>query len=163
MVISVSTAFFNSLMPCSACFRRRLPSLGHDANSQRADAAGKVGDDGRAARAGAAAHSGGDEDHVRALERGEDLVAVLERRLAAHLRIRAGAEAFGDQSAELDLGRGAVVLQRLAVGVGGDEVDAGQPGEDHRVERVAAAPADADDLDLRAEIAVHLIVHMRLP
>jgi len=48
------------------------------------------------------------------------------------------------------------VLQRLAVGVRRDEVDAGEPGENHRVERVASAAADADHLDARAELR-HLV------
>ena len=38
-------------------------------------------------------------------------------------------------------------LQHLAVGVGDDEVDALDAGLDHRVDRVAAAAADADHLD----------------
>ena len=39
------------------------------------------------------------------------------------------------------------VLERLRVGVGADEVDALDVGADHVVDGVAAAAADADDLD----------------
>ena len=63
-----------------------------DPDGERADLAGDLGHDGRAARAGAAALAGGDEDHVRALERLLDLVAALPARPPADLGIRAGAE-----------------------------------------------------------------------
>ena len=46
--------------------------------------------------------------------------------------------------------RRARALERLRVGVGADEVDAGQPAADHVLDRVAAAAAHADDLDDRA-------------
>jgi hypothetical protein len=38
----------------------------------------------------------------------------------------------------------------LQIGVGDEEVDALDAGLDHAVDRVAAAAADADDLDARA-------------
>ena len=41
-------------------------------------------------------------------------------------------------------------LQRLAVGVGGDELHALHAGGDHAIDGVAAAAAHADDFDLRA-------------
>ena len=49
-----------------------------------------------------------------------------------------------------DLQRRLVRLERLDVGVGDDEVDAFEARLDHRVDRVAAATADADHLDLGA-------------
>ena len=131
--------------------------FGHHPDGQRPDAASDVRDDGRAARTGTAAHARGDEDHVCSLQRRGELLAVLERGLAADLRVGAGTEPLGHHRAELDLGRGAVVMQRLAVGVRGDEIDAGQPGEDHRVERISAAAADTDHLDFRAELVRHLV------
>ena len=53
-------------------------------------------------------------------------------------------------AADLQLDRRGVQLQRLQVGVGDDELDAVEPGRDHAVDGVAAAAADADDLDARA-------------
>src|SRR5690606_35020938 len=97
--------------------------------------------------AGAAAHAGGDEDHVRALQRFHDLVAVLERRLAADLGVRARAQALGDAGAELQLQLGAAVLDRLRVGVGGDELHPVHAAVDHVVDGVATAATHADDLD----------------
>ena len=51
-------------------------------------------------------------------------VAHLERRGAPLVGVRAAAEPARDLRAELDLGRRQVVLERLGVGVGGDELDA---------------------------------------
>ena len=63
--------------------------LRHHRDHQGADLARQVGDDRRRAGAGAAAEAGGDEHHVGAVERLEDLLGVLERRLRADLRIGA--------------------------------------------------------------------------
>jgi hypothetical protein len=47
----------------------------------------------------------------------------------------------------LELNRRGGALQCLCVGIGADEIDAGKTLEDHVFDRVAAAAADADDLD----------------
>ena len=77
-------------------------------------------------------------------------VGVLERGLAADVRIRAGAEPLGELAADLDLHRRRVRLQRLRVGVGDHELDAGDAGLHHARHGIAAAAADADHLDARA-------------
>ncbi len=61
-----------------------------------------AGDDRRSAGAGAAAHAGGDEHHVRARELVADLVDHLLGRRAADFGLRAGAEALGHLQAHLD-------------------------------------------------------------
>ena len=61
----------------------RLRDHGH---GQRAELRGQRGDDRRGAGAGAAAHAGGDEDHVGAAERLEDAIGVFERGLLADSR-----------------------------------------------------------------------------
>ena len=104
---------------------------------------------GRGAGAGAAALAGGDEDHVRALQRLLDLVAALVGRAVAHLRVGACAEAARELVADLKLDVGVAHLQRLGVGVDGDELHALEAGVDHAVYGVGAAAADADDLDDR--------------
>ena len=152
MTISVSTTSRRRWMPSSAWRMRCVPSnsngLRDDADGQRADLVlGDLGDDGRGAGAGAAALARGDEDHVRALERLLDLVARLGRRAEPDLRVGAGAEALGQLVADVELDVGVAHLQRLGVGVRGDELDAAQAGVDHAVDRVGAAAADADDLD----------------
>ena len=81
-------------------------------------------DDRSGARAGAAAHAGGDEHHVRAGEVIADFVDHLLGRGAADFRLRAGAETLGDLHAHLDDALGLGHGQRLRVGIGDDEVDA---------------------------------------
>ena len=122
--------------------------LGHDADGERADFLRDLREDGRGAGSGAAAHAGGDEDHVRAGEDLGDLGVVLESGLAADLRVGAGAEALGQLLADRELRRSQRGVERLPIGVGRDELDAVEAHPDHRVDGVAAAAADADHLDL---------------
>ena len=82
-----------------------LERLGHDGDRQRAELAGEAGDDRRGAGAGAAAEAGRDEHHVGAVERLDQLVGVLERGLAADVRVGAGAEPLRQLAADLDLVR----------------------------------------------------------
>jgi hypothetical protein len=90
--------------------------------------------------------SGGDEDHVRALQCVFQFIARLARRCAAHLRIRTRAETTRDLRADVDLHIRVAHQQCLGVGVDRDELDAGQAGLDHPVDRVRSASADADHL-----------------
>ena len=76
--------------------------LGDDADGQDAGFLRAARDHRRRAGAGAAAHAGGDEHHVRALQVVADLVDHLLGGGAADLGLRAGAEAFGDVHAHLD-------------------------------------------------------------
>ena len=117
---------------------------------------------GPAAGAGAAALARGDEHHVGALQHLFDLVAVLLGGLAADLGIGAGAEAAGELAADVELHVGVAQQQRLRVGVHRDELDALQAGVDHPVDGVAAAAADADDLDHR-EVVLRLAQHRVRP
>ena len=137
--------------------------LGDHPHGEGADLAGEVGDHRRAPGAGPAAHPGGDEDHVGALQRLEELLARLQGGLPPHLRVRPGAEPPRGALAERQLVGGAVRRQRLPVGVGGDELHALQPGRDHRVEGVAAPAADADDLDLRRVRPIRVLDHGARP
>ena len=117
-------------MPTSACSARLRPSKANgfvttptvSASSSRPE----LRDDRRAARAGAAALAGGDEDHVRALERLLQLVAALRGGGLADGRVGAGAEAARGLRADVDLHVGVRHQQRLRVGVDRDELDAGR-------------------------------------
>ena len=102
--------------------------LRHDRDRERAELAREAGDDGRRAGAGAAAEAGRDEHHVGAVERLDQLFGVFERRLAADVRIGAGAEPLGQLGADLQLDRRLIEVQRLQIGVGDDELDAVEPG-----------------------------------
>ena len=81
--------------------------LGHDADGQDALFARRAGDDGGSAGAGAAAHAGGDEAHVRAQQVIADLVDGFLGGGAADFRLRAGAQTLGDGDAHLDDALGA--------------------------------------------------------
>ena len=100
--------------------------LGDHAHGQRPDLASHLGDDGRRTGPGAATHAGGDEHHVGALEDLAQSIARLEGRGPAAIGIGPAAEAARDLGAELHLDRREVVLERLCVGVGGDELDAAE-------------------------------------
>ena len=95
----------SSSMPSSACSCALLAleaeRLRDDADGERAELACELGDHGRGAGAGAAALAGRDEDHVGALERLLELVAALDRGLAADIGIRARAETARDLLADV--------------------------------------------------------------
>ena len=84
ITISVSTLSESSrdallgLLAAAAPLEAERPR--DDADGQRLELAGELGDDGRATGAGAAALAGGDEDHVGALQRLLQLVAALHCR-----------------------------------------------------------------------------------
>ena len=121
--------------------------LGDHGDGQDAALLGQLRDHGRRTGAGAAAHARGDEDHVGAVERFQDALAIFQRGLAADFRIRARAQALGDIAAELQLLLGARLLDCLRVSVGGDEFHAVHARVDHVRHGIAAAAAHADDLD----------------
>src|SRR5439155_8797594 len=108
----------------------------------------------RGARARAAAKPRGHEHHVGAVERLDDLLGVLERRLPADVRIGARAQAFRQLAADLQLDRGGILPERLQIGVGDDELDALEAHVDHAVDGVAPAAANADHFDARARAAL---------
>ena len=126
-----------------------LERLGDDAHGEDAHLLGHARDHRRGAGARAAAHAGGDEQHVGAGDGRLDLLDRFLGRGAAHFRLAAGAQALATQLD--DLGR-ARAVQRLGVGVRADELDALDAFVEHVLDGVAAAAAHADDLDLRALI-----------
>ena len=128
-----------------------VEGLGHDAHSQNAHLAGDARDDGGRARAGAAAHAGGDEAHMRAHKMIADFLDGLFSSRAADLRLRASAQTFRHLQAHLDDALGLGCGERLGVGVGDDEIDPGEARRDHVVDRVAACAADAAHHDAGLE------------
>ncbi len=144
LALQLLDALFGLLHPAAALKAERL---GDDADGQDALLTGDLGHNGRAARAGAAAHAGGDEHHVGILQRLGDLGAALLRTLAAHLGVAAGALTMGQLLADLNFIGGAGNVERLLIGIDRDEIHAAGPGTHHAVDHVVAAAADADDLD----------------
>ena len=123
--------------------------LGDHADRENAEFARDLRDDRSCAGAGAAAHAGGDEHHVRAGEMIANFVDHLFGGGATDLGLRAGAETFGHLRAHLDDALGLRHRERLRVGVGDDEVDALQARRDHVVDGIAAGAADAEHGDPR--------------
>ncbi|MGY4448566.1 hypothetical protein ACVWZR_003226 [Bradyrhizobium sp. i1.3.1] len=118
--------------------------LGDDADREDAEFARGPGDDGGGPGAGAAAHAGGHEHHVRAGQLIADRIDDLLGCGASQFGLRAGAEACGDLGAQLDQARRLRHGKRLSVGIGDDEVDPLQPGCDHVVDGIAAGAADPE-------------------
>ena len=151
--IRVSTSAASSSIPLLAWVPRRLPSKVNGlvtmptvrAPTSRARRATT----GRGAATGAAACTGGDEDHVGALEQALDLVLLLEGRAVAHLGVGAGAKAARLLVADVHGDVGDAELQGLKIGVDRHELDPGDASVDHAVDRVDAGTADADDFDHR--------------
>ena len=136
--------------PPPALERERLGDHGH---GQGPDLSRQGTDDRYRARSGAAAEASRQEDHVGAVQHVQDLVRVLQRRVASDVRIGARTQATGDLLPKLELRLRLASPQRLQVGVGRDELDAAQLAGDHPVDGIAAATADTDDLDLgRTEV-----------
>ena len=65
----------------------------------------------------------------------------------ADLRVGARAQALGELVADVQLDVGVRHLERLVVGVAGDELDARETGVDHPVHGIGSPAADTDDLD----------------
>ena len=109
-----------------------------------------------------AAETRGDEDHVGALEHVLDALPVLERGVLPDLGVGPRAEASGEARAELELDRRRGGAQGLEIRIGDGELHAGELGADHPVDRVRAAAAESDDLDL-GRLALLFELEYRLP
>src|SRR5690606_3336701 len=110
------------------------------------------------ARAGATAHTGGDEDHVSPIQGSTDFFA---RRFSCRsplfglgTRAQTGAT---QPDLHMCLGSG----ERLSVGIAADEFDPLHAGFDHVAHRIAASAANPDHLDYGAVCAgvEHFKVH----
>ena len=117
------------------------------ATVKSAEFARQIRNHGRRAAAGATAEPGRDKHHVRAVQRLENFLRVLERGLAADLGVRARAQPFRQLRAQLQLHWRLRKLQRLQVGIGGDEFDALDLRADHAVDGVRSAASHADHFD----------------
>ena len=146
------------LVATSATLERER--LRDDTDGQRADfLTSDLGNDGRRARARAAAFTSGDEDHVGLGQSLADLVAGLFGCLRAHFGVGTSAEATGKILADMN---GLVRIghkKRLTIGVDGDELDALHTSLDHAVNGIRTATANADDLDNRQMLGAQIVWH----
>src|SRR3984957_20600650 len=145
MIISVSTASRSSAIPASAILMRRplskwnglvtTPTVRMPISRAAAAMTG-----GRAC-AGAPAHAGGEENHVRAGEAVANFLQCFLGRRLADFRPGPGAETFRHLKAHLDDTLGARRAKSLRVSIGDDEVDPREARDDHVVNCVAAGAA----------------------
>ena len=158
-VLELAQSFFR-LRHAAASFE--LERLGYDADGQRAELARDARNHWRRAGAGAAAHPGGHEYHLGFRQDLANPFLVFERGLASDFRIAAGAASARNLVANLNAQRRMIILQRLDVGIHGDEIDVAQAHVDHVVDRIAAASTSADYLDPRARVGItHQLNHYR--
>jgi hypothetical protein len=122
-----------------------------NADGQRAERAGDLRDDGRAAGAGAAALARGDEDHVGAPQRLLDLVGVVLGGLLAGLRRvrrqRRGPRVNSRPTSSLT--SASDIRSACASVLTAMNSTPLEPGLDHAVDGVHAAAPDAHHLDHR--------------
>ncbi len=134
-------AELGSLQAADSLERERL---GHDGDGEDAHVLGYLRDHRGRARPRSAAHSCGDEDHVRAVQGIGDLIAGFHRRRASGLGLGPGPQS---RRPKLDLVLRLGARQRLRVGIGGNELDAGHSVSDHVIDGVASGAPDPDHLD----------------
>ena len=138
---------------------------GDDAYGEDVHLAGRLGDDGCCTGPGAAAHSGGDEDHAGLVaDQFFDLFQRFDGGVAANIGKGACALASREGGAELDFYRNRACVKGLGIGIAHDEIHALDAAVVHRVHRIRTAAAYADDFDRRGEGRVGVgsahIVHL---
>ena len=121
--------------------------LGDNTDSQNALITCPARNDRCRSRTRSAAHSGRDEDHVRAVEVQVDFVERFFSCGRADLRSRTGAKAGRGLKTQLNAIFAARSRERLCVRVRYNELDALQLCFDHIVDRVSAGSADSENYD----------------
>ena len=124
-----------------------MKRLSHDTDSQDPRFARDSRDHGSTPRAGATTHPGGDENHIGAAHRLEDVIERFLCRSAADIGPRPGAEPPGDSDPQLNLALCARLQQRLRVGVADYELAPDQIRADHVVDGVSPGAAHPDHRD----------------
>ena len=125
----------------------KLKGLGHNADGQSAGLPGNVRNNGSRAGAGAAAHTGGDKDHIGILQNlGNGRTALLGG-LPANIRLGASTHASGELFTDLHLFRGLGLVQILLICVDCDKINALNTGLNHAVDNIVACAANTDDLN----------------
>ena len=117
---------------------------------------GQVRHNGGRAGAGAAAHTGGDENHIGSLQNLGDPGPALFGGLLADLRLGAGAHTAGQLLADLELIGAFGLVEILLVRVDDDKFHAAHTGLNHAVDNIVARAAYADDLNIYNLIRIRL-------
>ena len=129
-----------------------LEGLGDNTDGQDAGLMGQVSNDGSRAGAGAAAHAGGDEDHISAFQRLGNGSPGLLGRLLADLRLGTCAHAAGELLTDLDLILANGLIQVLLIRVDNDEIHTAHTGFDHTINNIVAGAADTNHFNFNNAI-----------
>ena len=119
----------------------------HNADGEDAGVLRSLSHDRSRARAGAAAHTGGEKHHIGTFERLGDSVAALLGGALADVGIGARALAMRQLLADLDGLLRAGNGESLLIGIDRDELHALRITGRHAVDNIVAGAADADDFD----------------
>jgi hypothetical protein len=123
--------------------------LGDYAHGEGPHLLGHLGQDRCRSGAGAAAHAGGDEHQVSALQGFLQFIAGFLGGLLANHRVAAGAQAPSELLAQLDAPLGGGLQQGLGIGVQHPVAHPLQVGGNHAIDRIAAASAHTDHFNAR--------------
>ena len=133
-----------------------LEGLGHHTHSQHTQLTRGLRDDRGRAGAGAAAHASRNEAHVRPGQMVDDFFDRFFGRSTPDRGARTRAQPFGHLDTDLQPMLGLVLLKRLRVGVGHNEIDTLELLVDHVIDRIAARAADAKHGDPRGQFLAPL-------
>ena len=131
-----------------------LERLGHHTHGQYTQLTRGLRDDRRSARAGATAHSGGNETHMRPGKLIYNLFDAFLGRSGTNRCPRPGTKTFGHFYTKLNTTFRPALLKGLCVGIGHNEIDALKRLVDHVVHRIAAGTANAENRDTRLEVTL---------
>ena len=126
----------------------KFKGLGDNSHRQNAEFLGNLGDHGSRTGTRSAAHTGRDEQQMRAFERFADLFGSVESGRRTHFRLGTGTQT-GFAERDHNIGTGAI--ERLLVGVGSDKGDALSFFINHVLDGISAAAAHTDHLDAGVE------------
>jgi hypothetical protein len=135
--LHLGNAFFRQLHAMRAF---KMERFRHDADGQDSALPAGLGDHARRAGPGSPAHPGGDEGHVRVVEKLHDIVKALLGGGASDFRLCPGAQTFGQACAKLNLMFCKGPLQGLRVRIADDEIDPDKIRGDHVIDALPPAP-----------------------
>ena len=120
---------------------------GHNTDGQRTLFLRNARDHRGGTRSGSTTFTCGNEDHIRTLQGGFNLVTMILSRLPTYLRVGASPQATGRFAADVKLDVRVSEHKRLRVGVHGDELDSLEAIFNHAIDSVDAAAANANHFD----------------
>ena len=131
-----------------AALSLKAERLCHYADSEDAHFLRDPCNDGSSSGSCAAAHTAGNEYHIRTLESLSDLISTLFRCLLTNLRIRTGAKALRQLLTDLQQSGSPAKVQSLNISVDTDEFHTYNIYIHHSVNSVVACTANANDYNL---------------